>query len=246
MMSNQDEKQDEVLRKIEEIEAQNSSIARYEFVDLETIGTAAGIDRQELLEILESLQRRRMIIWDKNAGVRSRTGHILFCLLNSEVRYRNQAPLRNVSDVKYIRYVKQIPRYVVDLNDPSTHTRLDEILRFGELENESCAVVSAALRALASRFPRISQFQLRSTLQISQMMTNPTPDTNLVLVADTGAGKSFAYQLPLLLWILTKKMREYLGGRKRVNCTALLVFPRNVLAQDQLEELSSLAQLISV
>jgi hypothetical protein len=39
-------------------------------------------------------------------------------------------------------------------------------------------------------------------------------------------------------------MRAYLSSKKHVNCSGLLVFPRNVLAQDQLDELKSLAQLI--
>jgi hypothetical protein len=238
------EKENEVLRKIEEIEGQNVSLARYEFIELEALGTATGIDRSELLEILGLLQQKHLIVWDKKAGVRSRTGHILFCLLNSEARSRNRTPLRNVSDLKYIRYVKQIPRYIVELGELATRAKFDEILKFSEAENESGAVVFAALTALASRFPRISQFQFRSTLQMLQMMATPGPDSNLVLVADTGGGKSFAYQLPLLLWILTKKMYAYLDAKKHVNCSALLVFPRNVLAQDQLEELTKLAQLI--
>jgi hypothetical protein len=243
-MSKPQEKQDEALRKIEEMEARNASLARYEFIGFEALSDAAGIDRTELREILESLKQRHLIIWDKTAGVRSRTGHILFSLLNSEARSRTQAPLRNVSDLKYIRYVKQIPRYVVDLSDPATRANLDEILGFSEVERESGAVVSTALTAIAGRFPRISQFQFRSTLQILQMIANPGPESNLVLVADTGGGKSFAYQLPMMLWILAKKMRAYLLGQKRVSCSALLVFPRNVLAQDQLDEVTSLAQTI--
>jgi len=243
-MSKPQEKQNEVLRKIEEIEARNASLAKYEFIGFEALLDTTGIDDTELHEILESLKQRHLIIWDKTAGVRSRTAHILFSLLNSEARSRTQAPLRNVSDLKYIRYVKQIPRYVVDLNDSTTRAKLDEILGFDEVESESGSVVSTTLAAIAGRFPRISQFQFRSTLKILQMMVKPGPESNVVLVADTGGGKSFAYQLPIMLWILTKKMRAYLSGQKRVGCSALLVFPRNVLAQDQLDEMTSLAQAI--
>jgi superfamily II DNA/RNA helicase len=149
-----------------------------------------------------------------------------------------------VADLKYIRYVKQIPKYVVETSDPSLRSKFDEILRFGELENQSAPIVSTTLSAVASRFAKISQFQMRSTLQILQMLTAPGATSNLVLVADTGGGKSLAYQLPMLLWILTKKMRAYLSGEKWVNCSAILVFPRNVLAQDQSNELFYLGGLI--
>jgi superfamily II DNA/RNA helicase len=245
MMENPGNMQNEVLRKLEEIEAQNASIGTYEFIKLQTLAECTGIDEGKLIDVVASLQERDLLIWDKNVGVRSRTGHILFCLVNSVSRSRYQEPLRNVSDLKYMRYVKQIPRYIIDLNDSSTEAKFDEILKFGELENEAGPLVGTMLNALATRFPKISEFQLRSTLQILRMLTSPGPNSNLVLVADTGGGKSFAYQLPLFLWILDKKMRAYLSGRKHVNCSALLVFPRNVLAEDQSEELVSLGQLIT-
>ena len=243
-MSDIQERHNEVLRKLEEIEAQNATVGVFEFITSEKLSKASGIEETELVDILRLLQDKRMIVWDKNAGVRSRTAHILFCLLNSEQLSRTQPPQRNVADLKYIRYVKQIPRYVVDLNDASVRSKFDEILNFSDLESQSARIVSAALSALSARFPEVSQFQLRAASQALRMLANPSSDSSLVLVADTGAGKSFAYQLPLFIWILAKKMRAYLNRHKNVNCSALLVFPRTVLAEDQSEVLISLAQLV--
>jgi superfamily II DNA/RNA helicase len=238
------EEEKEVLMRLEELEARNAQLARFEFISEGVLSEATRIERSRLAEVIISLQQRRLLIWDKSSGVRSRTGHILWALLNSESRSRTRPPLRNVADLKYIRYVKQIPRYIIELNDTATHERFNNILRYSQLEEQSGPVVSAALSVLANIYPRISQFQINSALQILQMLRQSADNSGLVLVADTGGGKSLAYQLPLILWILTKKMDAYIKGKRHVNCSALLVFPRNVLAQDQAEDLAGISGVI--
>lgn len=68
-----------------------------------------------------------------------------------------------------------------------------------------------------------------------------------MIVAETGAGKTLAYQLPLLLWILNKKINAYFKKKASSdknatpNCSALLLFPRNVLAKDQYDDIVALS-----
>jgi superfamily II DNA/RNA helicase len=187
---------------------------------------------------------KRLVLWDKQAGVKTRIGHIIRCLYYSRAISR-AASMRNVAEVKYVRYVKQIPRNNNLLTNDTFIRKIDEIIGFLSLEEKSSKIVTTALSALSAVFTEgISDFQVKSTLDILHAIKSGSLSNGIVIVADTGAGKSFGYQLPLILWILAKKIRAYLQNVKKANCSAILVFPRNVLAADQLEDLRSLTSRI--
>lgn len=234
----------QVLTAIENVEARNAANAVDEFVPVSEVLRESDLNEPEIQPALESLAERRLVLLDGHAGVRSRVGHIIHCLRNSETLSRSLAPIRNVADVKYIRYTKQVPIFDVDLTSENAVDRLNQILEFEEIEKKSTPIVSTAIFALSSEFPSISQFQWKCTQRLLEILSHKATDEALVIVADTGVGKSLAYQIPLLLHILTKKLRAYLAGRNATNCSAILVFPRNVLARDQNQTLSELTKLM--
>ena len=170
---------------------------------------------------------RRLILWDRNAGVKIRTGHILNCLFHSTTPNKRS---RNVSDLKYIRFIKQVPQFRIRLQDALL--RLDQIISFSKLEDMCGNIITESIDSLSSRFPRVSEFQLRSAISILSNLQNGSGDISIV--ANTGSGKSLSYQLPLILWIMTKKLKSFLGNAKNKNCTAILIFPRKVLAHSYL------------
>lgn len=238
------ETEQKVMEILEEREMRNISVGNFDFIQTDAIAQEVGLSVEELNAILESLKTKRLVLWDKQAGVKTRIGHIIRCLYYSRAISR-AASMRNVADVKYIRYVKQIPRNNNLLTNDTFIRKIDEIIGFLSLEEKSSKIVTTALSALSAVFTEgISDFQVKSTLDILHALKSGSLSNGIVIVADTGAGKSFGYQLPLILWILAKKIRAYLQNVKKVNCSAILVFPRNVLAADQLEDLRSLTSRI--
>jgi DEAD/DEAH box helicase domain-containing protein len=232
-----------VLSALEELEAEAEAKATPDFVPVDRIATRSGVSSNDLEDALATICSKRLAIWDKQVGVRSRVGHILHCLRNSEALSR-KGPQRNVADLKYIRFVKQVPKLSIPLGEESTQEAIDQVLHFREIEQASFGVVSAAIVALSTRYEKISKFQMNSTLTILKMLQTRGSSEGLVIVADTGTGKSLAYQLPLLIYILTKKLRTYLEGNKLTNCSAMLLFPRVVLARDQRETFLELGKLV--
>lgn len=232
----------DVLSKLEEIEMRNCNRGLFVFVPEKQLTQETNLKVRELRRILNRLSSNRLIIWDKGTDtVRSRIGHVLFNLFMSRV-VRRTGEQRNVADCKYIRFVKRIPEYMIPLRSTDTLKKLDRILSFVRLERKYGKVVSSSISALARRYPKLSRFQFKGTQQILNCLSRRASTRSVVIVADTGAGKTLAYQLPILLWILRKKLKVY--PRRSVNCTAMLVFPRNVLAQDQYESISSAARRI--
>lgn len=231
-----------VLSKLEEIEMHNCNRGRFDFVRENHLAQETGTSIQELRKILNTLKEHRLIIWDRTTeAVKSRIGHLLHTLFTSRVVTRTREQ-RNVADCKYIRYVKKVPKYVIPLDSRKTLDKLEEFLGFRRLERMYGKVVSRCVSALSKRYPKMTRFQLKGTLQTLRCLSGKATSRSIVIVADTGAGKSLAYQLPLLLWILRKKLNAY--PKRSVNCTAMLVFPRNVLAQDQYEDILSLTRLL--
>ena len=185
--------------------------------------------------------------------IRSRIYHTIWCLYKTENR---PALERNVADYQYIRHIKRRPLLNHKIDDIFLDPEIRDIFQWGTASHKLLVDIIQNLKN-TTKFNKMSTFQLDSTKSIIKNL-NKNDSKNksangLALVAGTGSGKSFAYQFPLLLWILNKKINmyeEYLLGKIKksnlyVNCSALLIFPRKSLARDQNDSLIELIEKIN-
>jgi len=159
--------------------------------------------------------------------------------------------LYNVGDLKYIRYVKEIPIRNQSLLTIHKNEEIRNSLDFDDQNNTRNEILTNIITEISKKYKSISQFQMESTSKIlSNLKNRNNTAKGITLVADTGAGKSLAFQLPLVLWIIYKKINRFFQSKKSnlsltKNCSALLIFPRNVLARDQFESFVELKDLIN-
>ena len=181
--------------------------------------------------------------------VRSRIYHTVWCLYKTENRPKME---RNVADYQYIRHIKRRPLLNHKIDDIFLDPEIQNIFQWGTQHHKLLVDVIQNLKN-TTKFNKMSTFQLNSTNSIIKNLNKSKSANGLVLVAGTGSGKSFAYQFPLLLWILNKKIKmyeEHLSGKIKkpnlhVNCSALLIFPRKSLARDQNDSLIELIEKIN-
>jgi len=236
----------EFLRALEEIESSRIAAGNYDFVELKSVCKKIGTDITSGLQVARSLARRRMILLDKASGdylVKSRTGHIIRSIYFTTTSIQRRL-VRDVADLKYLRFIKQIPQLSVPLTKKEIIDAIVECIN-PPYEPER-GILESAISAVASKYHMLSAFQFSTVKKILNLLNKREKGSSLVIVAETGAGKTLAYQLPLLLWILSKKAQIYIERKVAVknnlpsNCSALLIFPRNVLAKDQYDELVEL------
>lgn len=237
---------------LEKIEARQVAMGDFDsFVELKIVCLEMGLELSQGLELARTLGRRRFLLLDRSTEsdlVKSKVANVIKSLFYTTTLVQNRL-VRDVSDLKYLRFIKQIPRLTISLDGKETRESLVD--RLGSKPGPERDVVESGILAIASQYPKVSAFQLSATQEILELFSEKKDNQSLVIVAETGAGKTLAYQLPLLLWILNKKMREYLKKKSTsktdvtVNCSALLVFPRNVLAKDQYDELVALGERLS-
>jgi hypothetical protein len=238
---------------LENLEARRIALGDYDsFVELNSVCKETGLNAEQGLKLAEELAKKRLLLLDRSTGtdiVRSKAAHSIKALYHTTMRGRLQRQVRNVSDLKYIRFIKQVPRPTLPLSDQKVKDSITGCLLANQrLEKD---VTEAGLQAVASLYPTISAFQLSASQKILELLGKAEGSQSLVVVAETGAGKTLAYQLPLLLWIISKKIRRYIERKSRgmsdfaVNCSALLLFPRNVLAKDQFDGLVDLSARIN-
>ena len=238
------------LRALEEIESSKIATGDYEFVELKSVCKKIGVDITSGLQIAKSLARKRMILLDKATGnylVKSRTGHIIRSIYFTTTSIQRRL-VRDVADLKYLRFIKQIPKLSVPLTEQDNANAIIKCIspQYGPERR----ILELAISAIASKYPMLSAFQFSTVKKILNLLNGKEEGNSLVIVAETGAGKTLAYQLPLFLWILSKKARTYIEKAVAVNngfslnCSALLIFPRNVLAKDQYDELVELRERI--
>ncbi|MDH5690998.1 MAG: DEAD/DEAH box helicase, partial [Candidatus Bathyarchaeota archaeon] len=237
---------------LEEIEARQVAMGDLDcFVELQEVCRGLSLELSQGLELARSLARRRLLLLDRSTGtdiVKSKVANIIRSLFHTTTLVQNRL-VRDVSDLKYLRFIKQIPQLTISLQEREMRESL--LAGLDSKPSPKRNVVESGIRAIASRYLRVSAFQLSATQEILELLGKKKHNQSLVIVAETGAGKTLAYQLPLLLWVLSKKMKAYLkrkSGSKTdlaVNCSALLLFPRNVLAKDQYDELVDLSARLS-
>ena len=227
-----------MLSILENMEQRKIVVGDFSFVPVNELEREVDVDPTTFRTIINSLRSKRFLIYDPVTDkVKSRTADIIRSLFYTKYISRNRE-VNDVSDVKYIRYKKLVPKYNITLDSKEVKDKVDDILNYSSIEQHFGNVISHSVRSLAQNFPKISNFQLKSMIEILSALNDG--NQSVAVVADTGAGKSLAYQLPLFLWILRKKLDAY-SSKKNVNCSGLLLFPRNVLAQDQYDDMIFLA-----
>lgn len=237
---------------LEKIEARQVAMGDYDsFVELQVVCRETGLELSQGLELARTLARERLLLLDRSTGsdlVKSKVANIIKSLFHTTTLVQNRL-VHDVSDLKYLRFIKQIPQLTISLDGKETRESL--LVCLSSKPGPERNVIESGIRAIASRYFNISAFQLSATQEVLELFGKKKDNQSLVIVAETGAGKTLAYQLPLLLWILSKKIKAYLekkSGSKTditVNCSAILLFPRNVLAKDQYDELVDLSARLS-
>lgn len=244
-----DPKEKDFMDILEKFEARQFAMGNIDdFVEIEIIADAMKLEYPSALKVANNLAKKRCLLLDRSTEkdlVKSKLGNIVKSLFYATTRARNRF-IRDVSDLKYLRYMKQIPTYSVYLDNQQTRKKILDCLKANSGFQKD--VIEAALLAIASIYPKVSSFQISSAQEILNLFCENSNES-LVITAETGAGKTLAYQLPLLFWILNKKIKVYLkektGADSKLNCSALLLFPRNVLARDQYDELVSLSNKLN-
>jgi hypothetical protein len=224
------------------------------------IQNTTGLSENDVVLAINNLDSKEFMIYNNLFGmssdpnvkflIRSRIYHIIWCLYKSTNRTRNRGIQFNVGDYQYLRHIKYRPKLSKNLEEIFNDEEIKKILNYPKNN-----LISKIISHITSKsdFTKMSNFQTNSTTSILKNLEKRNSPSGLVIVAGTGAGKSFAYQFPLLLWILNKKIRLYDEYRKNnikieelhVNCSGLLIFPRNALAEDQLESISYLIDLFN-
>ncbi|MCE2506235.1 MAG: DEAD/DEAH box helicase [Nitrosopumilaceae archaeon] len=227
-------------------------------VEIQKNSTLSENEIVECIQHLEKNNKNEFIVFqnllitdEKNVKflIRSRIYHTVWCLYKTENR---PAMERNVADYQYIRHIKRRPLLNNKIDDIFLDPEIRDIFQWGKSNQKLIVEIIHHLKN-TTKFNNMSNFQLDSATNIIKNLNKKDNANGIVLVAGTGSGKSFAYQFPMLLWILNKKINMYekhlLGKIKKsdlhVNCSALLIFPRKSLARDQNDSIIELIEKIN-
>ena len=128
-----------------------------------------------------------------------------------------------VSDFRFVRSPREVPRRDIDIND--FFSSLSE-------KNIPASTLQYARNFLdvSGRFTHLSGFQSRAFEEIAGL--NKTE--GVVVTAGTGSGKSLAFYLPIFSTLASNVALDSSTGTR-----VLSIYPRNELLKDQLRELIS-------
>lgn len=171
---------------------------------------------------------------DYKIGYRSRIAEIVRLIAKVKQRFWNtrleEAP-NLVSTVK----LRVIDRYVSRRDIPVEGDPLEDIKLYLKNYIEDYDDIIEALKAWLNKFgiKRLSGFQYRTIVKIlsdyKDLSINPRlKEKNIVLVAETGAGKTEAYFIPLVLQTIIGKL---VGNAPKIG--TIIVYPRISLALNQ-------------
>lgn len=255
-----------ILEVIYSLEESAIKVGLWKFVSDDEISEISKMSKQEVQENLKSLRAKDAIILIDNQQIgtsgydpkieyliRSRIGHTIWCLYRSRVVSVRAGERDNVADIKYINYTKEIPIQDKPLSSLTNDNEFKRVVGFDYVNSNSYDLLAEIIDGLSKEYSKVSDFQYKATIKILSELNSSDKKAipkGLAVVADTGAGKSLAYQLPLLLWIISKKVKRYIEYKNSssniwTNCSGLLLFPRNVLAADQFETIAKLSDVIN-
>lgn len=245
----------DLLTWIEQREAEQIAYGVYDvtmtgaevIADYRPIDTALVLDegREEgLAQALQHLAKEALIVrftaeFDPMEWVfRSRIAEMvrLLSLLRQRLAFDDTAKQRQrisqgkrlTGDVTFHVVPRRVPRRRIP---PENYlTVLD-----GDGERERCAALLHEV--IATRLPKLhlmSQFQadaLREILQIVELSPSRGAERGVVVTASTGAGKTYAFFLPVLAKIILERCL-----RGRVGVKAICIYPRVALSENQLSD----------
>ncbi len=228
------------------------------FITNVEIQNHSELPNNDIINAIKKLKDDEFIVFDNQLIsleesveflIRSRIYHTIWCIYKTENR---PAMERNVDDFQYIRHIKRTPSQNHNLDELFNDPDVKNILRWGKSDHQLIVEIIKHLKN-TTNYKKMSQFQLNSTTTIIKNLDTHNVSKGLAIVAGTGSGKSFAYQFPLLLWILHKKINKYNDlikcnikpSQLYVNCSAILIFPRNSLARDQNDSIKILIEKIN-
>ena len=149
--------------------------------------------------------------------VRSRIFHTIWCLYKTSLHPNLPNGERNIGDYKYFQNIKDRPLQNNNLLEICNDSDVASILG-----GPNSLILSIINHLQANTIYRgISNFQKNCAINTLKKLHDRKKADGIVFVAGTGSGKSFAYQLPFLLWILSKKIKKWeehmRGGNRDVN-----------------------------
>lgn len=222
-----------VLNALEDVEARLINFGVFEvWTDIGTLAETCSISKRQASQIVRRLAEHGHLMITDSDRIRSRMAE-----LARETRYVKQRFSRNDSDKRPF-LVRALRVELKERNKPVRNRPLSEIenlviesLGGAEHLESSLAAMGTMLRARWGQNPHLAGFQERSMKEVLSAWIGRSRDTSFVITADTGAGKTEAGALPLLLGAAIDAKRGVKGTR------AVLIYPRIRLMENQAQRL---------
>lgn len=222
-----------ILNVLEDREARLINFGIFEiWTDVATLAKTCSVSRTLASESLRKLEEHGYVMITDSERIRSRMAE-----LAREVRYVKQRFARNDSDKRPF-LVRALRIELKNRNKPKRNCRLtqieDELLdAFDDTVHlkSSLAALGSMLRGRWGQDPSLATFQKQSIEEILGAWIGRSANDAFVITADTGAGKTEAGLLPLLLGAALDAHRGVKGTR------AMLIYPRIRLMENQAQRL---------
>ncbi|NER48890.1 MAG: DEAD/DEAH box helicase, partial [Symploca sp. SIO1A3] len=247
---------DEVLTFIEQREAEQVAYGVYDvtmtgaevldsFEPSEDIQLAAEQKKEAISDALQQLGNDLQIIRFNQANspaewvFRSRIAETVRLLTklrqrivnyNSEKKkHRISKSKRLVADVKFSVASRRVPRRNIPVQ-----TCMTPLLNGSDFQQQTANLLLEVIKTRLNKLQKMSGFQQRALQRILEAVElDPQEgiEKGIVVTASTGAGKTYAFFLPILAKIVLERC---LRGREGVK--AICIYPRVALAENQLTD----------
>lgn len=148
---------------------------------------------------------------------------------NDKSRHRISSSKRLVEDVKFQVAARRVPKRKILANEYL------EVLRGGSAQHHQVAdILQEVIEHDLVKLQEISGFQCRALEEIIQAIELDPPrsvERGVVVTASTGAGKTYAFFLPVLAKMMIERCL-----RDQVGVKAICIYPRVALSENQLTD----------